>query len=70
MSKLRDVLREPNFLFVWLGQIISQFGDKFAMMALVGLVSQRAPGSAYELAKLSLALSRVYIVIVGPKNGQ
>ena len=68
MSKLRDVLKEPNFLFVWLGQIISQFGDKFAMMALVGLVSQRAPGSAYELAKLFIFVI-IPVFIVGPVAG-
>jgi len=68
MSKLRDVLKEPNFLFVWLGQVISQFGDKFAMMALVGLVSQRAPGSAYELAKLFIFVI-IPVFIVGPVAG-
>ena len=68
MAKLREVLREPNFLFLWLGQIISQFGDKFAMMALVGLVSQRAPGSAYELAKLFIFVA-IPVFVIGPVAG-
>jgi len=68
MPSLREVLREPNFLFLWLGQIISQFGDKFAMMALVGLVSQRTPGSAYELAKLFIFVI-IPVFVVGPVAG-
>ncbi len=68
MPKLREVLKEPNFLFLWLGQIISQFGDKFAMMALVGLVSQRAPGSAYELAKLFIFVI-IPVFVIGPVAG-
>lgn len=68
MPRLREVLKEPNFLFLWLGQIISQFGDKFAMMALVGLVSQRAPGSAYELAKLFIFVI-IPVFVIGPVAG-
>jgi len=68
MAKLRQVLKNPNFFFLWLGQIISQFGDKFAMMALVGLISKRAPGSTYELAKLFIFVI-VPVFIVGPIAG-
>lgn len=68
MPRLREVLKEPNFFFLWLGQIISQFGDKFAMMALVGLVSYRAPGSAYELAKLFIFVI-IPVFVIGPVAG-
>lgn len=68
MSRLRKVLKEPNFFFLWLGQIISQFGDKFAIIALVGLISERVPGSAYELAKLFI-FAIVPVFIVGPIAG-
>jgi len=68
MGKLRKVLKRPSFLFLWLGQIISQFGDKFAMMALVGLIYKRAPGSAYELAKLFIFIV-IPVFIVGPVAG-
>jgi len=68
MAKLREVIREKNFLFLWLGQIISQFGDKFAMMALVGLASKRSPGSAYELAKLFIYII-IPVFLVGPIAG-
>jgi MFS transporter, DHA3 family, macrolide efflux protein len=68
MARLRDIIREPNFLFLWLGQIISQFGDKFAMMALVGLVYKKAPGSTYELAKLFMFII-VPVFVIGPIAG-
>jgi len=35
-SPLR-VLRNRNFFFLWIGEIISHFGDRLAQMALVGL---------------------------------
>jgi MFS transporter, DHA3 family, macrolide efflux protein len=68
MAKLRKVLKDPNFLFLWLGQIISQFGDKFAMMALVGLVSKKAPGSTYEMAKLFMFVV-IPVFLIGPIAG-
>jgi len=68
MAKLREVLKTKNFLFLWLGQIISQFGDKFAMMALVGLVSKKAPGSTYEMAKLFMFVV-IPVFLIGPVAG-
>ncbi|MFH1868881.1 MAG: MFS transporter [Candidatus Omnitrophota bacterium] len=68
MSKLRAVLKEPNFFLLWLGQLISQFGDKFTQMALVGLVYKKAPGSTLELAKLFIFVI-VPVFIVGPLAG-
>jgi MFS transporter, DHA3 family, macrolide efflux protein len=68
MAKLREVLKERNFLFLWFGQIISQFGDKFAMIALVGLVSKKAPGSAYEMAKLFMFVI-IPVFLIGPVAG-
>jgi MFS family permease len=68
MGKLREVLKKPDFFFLWLGQVISQFGDKFAIMALVGLGYKRAPGSAYELAKIFIFII-VPVFIVGPVAG-
>lgn len=68
MARLREVLRIPNFFFLWLGQIISQFGDRLTQMVLIGLVYKRAPGSAYELAKLFVFVI-VPVFIVGPIAG-
>ncbi|NQT89899.1 MAG: MFS transporter [Candidatus Omnitrophica bacterium] len=64
----RKVLREPSFFFLWIGQIISQFGDRFAPMALIGLIYKRAPGSAFELAKLFLFIA-IPAFVVGPIAG-
>ena len=68
MAKLRTLLKEPDFLFLWFSQIISQFGDKLAMMALIGLVYEKAPGSAYELTKLFMFVI-VPVFLIGPVAG-
>ncbi|MFH2138442.1 MAG: MFS transporter [Candidatus Omnitrophota bacterium] len=52
MSKFSEVLKEKNFLCFWLGQVISQFGDRLNQMALIALVFQRMGGSALGLAKI------------------
>ncbi|UCG35333.1 MAG: MFS transporter [Candidatus Omnitrophota bacterium] len=56
------ILRKRNFFFLWLGQIISQFGDRLTQMALIGLVYRLEPGSSVGLAKmLSLAIIPVFL---------
>ena len=52
MSRFREVLREKNFLCFWLGQVVSQFGDRLNQMALIALVYDRMGGSAFGLAKV------------------
>jgi MFS family permease len=47
----RDVLREPDFFRLWLGQIISSIGDRFYQFALLGVVLGINQGS--ELGKES-----------------
>ncbi|MFQ6066892.1 MAG: MFS transporter [bacterium] len=42
-SPLR-VLKNVNFLALWIGQVISQFGDRLAQMALVGLYLKQTAG--------------------------
>lgn len=51
MARFREVLSERNFFLLWVGQIISQFGDRLNQMALIAIVYSRAPGSPFELAK-------------------
>ncbi|MDP1853327.1 MAG: MFS transporter [Candidatus Omnitrophota bacterium] len=68
MAKLREVLKNKNFFFLWLGQIISQFGDRLNQMALIALVYQRTPGSALELAKL-ISFTIIPVFIIGPVAG-
>jgi hypothetical protein len=52
MAKFRELLTNRNFLFLWLGQVISNFGDRLNQMALVALVYQSHHGSEIALAKL------------------
>lgn len=58
-----QLLKNRNFSLLWLGQIISQFGERLTQMALVGLVYHSAPGSPFTLAKIfSLAIIPVFLV--------
>ena len=58
-----DILRRRNFSFLWIGQVISQFGDRLTQMALIGLVYRLEPGSSLQLAKMmSLAIIPVFLV--------
>ncbi|MDD5136534.1 MAG: MFS transporter [Candidatus Omnitrophica bacterium] len=68
MTRFRDVLRNKNFFFLWLGQLISNFGDRLNQMALVALVYQRNPGSEIALAKL-ISFTIIPVFLVGPIAG-
>ncbi len=62
------VLRRRNFLFLWLGQIISQFGDRLTQMALIGLVYKIRPHSSVSLAKI-MSLAIVPVFLISPVAG-
>lgn len=64
----RRVLGNRNFFFLWIGQAISLLGDKFNQMALIALVTLRAPGSLREMTRLILFLN-LPILLVGPWAG-
>ncbi|MDD3906196.1 MAG: MFS transporter [Candidatus Omnitrophica bacterium] len=68
MTHFRDVLTNKNFFFLWLGQVISNFGDRLNQMALVALVYQRNPGSEMALAKL-ISFTIIPVFVVGPIAG-
>jgi len=68
MSKLSAVLKQRNFFFLWLGQIISQIGDRLDQMALIAFVYLRSPGSAYEIAKI-LSFTIIPVFLIGPIAG-
>ncbi|MBL7085377.1 MAG: MFS transporter [Candidatus Omnitrophica bacterium] len=65
MAKFKEVLKDRNFFFLWLGQIISQFGDRLNQMALIALIYARAPGSTFQLAKI-LSFTIIPVFLVGP----
>ncbi|MFA4842254.1 MAG: MFS transporter [Candidatus Omnitrophota bacterium] len=68
MAKFRNTLKNRNFFLLWLGQIISQLGDRLDQMALIGLVYIRAPGSTIEIAKI-LSFTIIPVFVIGPLAG-
>ncbi|MCX5705380.1 MAG: MFS transporter [Candidatus Omnitrophica bacterium] len=68
MSKFTKVLRNRNFFFLWLGQIISQFGDRLDQMALIALVYSRSEGSTIGIAKI-LSFTIIPVFLIGPVAG-
>ena len=68
MSKFTEVLKNRNFFLLWLGQIISQLGDRLGQMALIAFVYARAPGSTIEIAKI-LSFTIIPVFLIGPLAG-
>jgi len=68
MSRFHEILRNRKFFLLWLGQIISQIGDRLSQMALIGFVYLRAPGSTMEMAKI-LSFTIIPVFIIGPIAG-
>jgi len=60
--------KNRGFMRLWWAQLISQFGDRINQMALIGLVAERAPGSALGLAKL-LSFTIIPVFLIGPIAG-
>ena len=68
MARFREVLKNRNFFLLWMGQIISQLGDRLGQMALIAFVYMRAPGSTLQIAKI-LSFTIIPVFIVGPLAG-
>ncbi|MDD5477500.1 MAG: MFS transporter [Candidatus Omnitrophica bacterium] len=68
MAKFREVLKNRNFFLLWLGQIISQMGDRLGQMALIGFVYLRSPGSTLQIAKI-LSFTIIPVFLIGPLAG-
>ncbi|MFA5156826.1 MAG: MFS transporter [Candidatus Omnitrophota bacterium] len=68
MSKFTEVLKRRDFFFLWLGQIISQLGDRLNQMALIAFIYLRAPGSSIEIAKM-LSFTIIPVFLIGPLAG-
>ncbi|MDO8661889.1 MAG: MFS transporter [Candidatus Omnitrophota bacterium] len=68
MSHFREVLKNRNFFLLWLGQIISQLGDRLDQMALIAFVYLRAPGSTIGIAKI-LSFTIIPVFLIGPIAG-
>lgn len=68
MARIREVLKNRNFFLLWLGQIISQLGDRLGQMALIAFVYLRAPGSPLQIAKI-LSFTIIPVFLIGPLAG-
>ncbi|MFH0876912.1 MAG: MFS transporter [Candidatus Omnitrophota bacterium] len=68
MARFRDIIRNRNFSLLWLGQTISQFGDRLDQMALIALIYRFAPGSTTQIAKL-MAFTILPVFLIGPIAG-
>lgn len=69
MPKFTTVLKNRNFFLLWLGQIISQVGDRLGFMALIGFAySKRAYGSPSEIFKI-LLFTIIPVFLIGPIAG-
>ena len=68
MTRFSDVLKNKNFFFLWLGQLISNFGDRLNQMALVALIYMKNPGSEIALAKL-ISFTIIPVFLIGPIAG-
>lgn len=62
------LLGERNFRWLWLGQLCSQFGDRLTQLVLVALVTTRASGSTFSLAKV-LVWTSLPALLVNPIAG-
>ena len=68
MSKFTEVLKNRDFFLLWIGQIISQLGDRLSQMALIALVYTKSPGSTLGIAKI-LSFTLIPVFLIGPIAG-
>ncbi|MFA5118585.1 MAG: MFS transporter [Candidatus Omnitrophota bacterium] len=68
MAKFTHILSNRNFFLLWMGQIISQLGDRLGQMALIAFVYLRTPGSSFEIAK-TLSFTILPVFLIGPLAG-
>ena len=55
-ASIADVLRNRNFLALWLGQVISQVGDSLTFLALLITVN-RLTGSTVAMGVMMVSLT-------------
>jgi len=69
VAKFREVLKNRNFSLLFLGQIISQLGDRLGLMALLSFAYQkREYGSPMEIFKI-LLFTIIPVFLIGPVAG-
>ena len=63
-----QVLKNRQFLLLWLAQLISNFGDWLAILALFSLIAFRYHGTSYEVAGIMIAFV-IPMALLGPVAG-
>ncbi len=64
----RQVLRNRQFFALWVAQLISNFGDWLALLALFSLVAFRWRGTPYEVSGIFIAFALPW-ALLGPLAG-
>ena len=54
---VREILAVANFRWLWLGQIVSEFGDALTHLALILLINRVTDGDTSAIAYLLIALA-------------
>lgn len=65
---LRDVMRLPAFRRLWLGQLVSIFGDFLAVFAVYSLISFRMRGTPFQVAGVMISFM-VPLALISPVAG-
>ncbi len=68
VSPYLKLFRNRNFTALWLGQIISQFGDRLTQMAIIGLVYQKRGADTLSLAVM-LSFTIIPVFLINPFAG-
>jgi MFS family permease len=63
-----QVLKNRQFLLLWLAQLISTFGDWLAILALFSLIAFRYHGTSYQVAGIMIAFV-IPMATIGPLAG-
>jgi MFS family permease len=68
---LRRLFRSPNFRNLWLGQLVSIFGDRLQYLALLSLLVERAHDPRNPAPELALVpvVSFLPTILIGPMAG-
>lgn len=70
LSPYIRILKNRNFLFLWLGQIISQFGDRLTQMAIFGFIYQRLAGNPSAMANAKVIFFTLLpVFLINPVAG-
>lgn len=67
--KYIDLLRNRNFVALWIGQVISEFGDRLNQMALIASIYYGMSGTPIFRLAILLSFTIIPVFLVGPIAG-